>query len=123
MDLNICTHFEFSQPSSRVCAESNSTTTYYFQVVDHLIPPQKTPDLTGVFSAKDESEMTTFLGLLGPLLDLSSMLPRRSNNNDERGQHPQGDCQKTPHNGKIDRKNPLHPQNSIQEGDELNSKD
>ncbi len=91
-------------------------------MVDHVIP-QKTPDLTGVFSAKDESEMTTFLGLLGPLLDLSSMFSNKSNDNDERGQFPQGGCQKTTYYSKIGRKKLLFVQSNIQEGDELNSKD
>ncbi len=104
------------------CFQFNSVNyhIFYFQVVDHLIP-QKTPDLTGVFSAKDESEMTTFLRLLGPLLEFSSMLPQRKPEGiDERDQFLQG-CQKMTYYSKTDRQKPLHMQSNIQEGDEEDS--
>ncbi len=89
-------------------------------MVDHFIP-QKTPDLTGVFTAKDESEMATFLGLLGPLLNLFSMFPnKRPENINERDQFPQG-CEKTMSYGKTDRQKSLHTESSIQEGDDEES--
>ncbi len=75
------------------------------------------PDLTGIFTGKDESEMTTFLALLGPLLNLSSMLPpKRPENIDERDQFPKS-CQKISY-ADMGRQRPLHTKHNIQEGDD-----